>query len=105
MSVFPRVIAASAVGLFILMSPTVASAAETVTANCTGMLDLNVYEFDPTLATQEIEGIGNAGFVMNSDEIRLSGDFGEYRFDLKAGTLYHNGNDTGLYCTYKGLEG
>jgi hypothetical protein len=99
----PRKVFWSALGLALIM-PGLASAT-TITANCTGMLDLNIYEIDPTLETQEVEGIGLSTITKSDDEIRLAGDFGEYRFDLKAGTLYHNDSDTGLYCTYKGLDG
>jgi hypothetical protein len=79
--------------------------AATITANCTGMLDLNIYEIDTDQPTQDVAGIGASTVSVTADEIRLEGDFGQYRFDLKAGTLYHNDSDTGLYCTYKGLEG
>lgn len=81
-----------------------AAAADIVTANCTGMLDLDVYKFDTTLASQDIDGIGMADVTMDDDAIRLEGDFGTYVFDLNVGTLYHNDSDTGLYCTYKTRE-
>lgn len=81
-----------------------AAPADIVTANCTGMLDLDIYTFDTTLDRQDIAGIGLADFTMDEDAIRLEGDFGSYRFDLNAGTLYHNDSDTGLYCTYKTRE-
>lgn len=77
-----------------------AAPAEIVTANCTGMFDLDIYTIDTTIETQEIEKIGTATVVADEAFIVLTGDFGEYRFDLNAGTLYHNGSDTGLYCTY-----
>ncbi|GKY89566.1 hypothetical protein [Sinisalibacter aestuarii] len=90
---------AAFLGLAALVLPNAASA-EIITANCTGMFDLNIYEMDTTLASQEVEKIGVAQFTVDDDFIVLTGDFGEYRFDLNAGTLYHNGSDTGLYCTY-----
>lgn len=78
--------------------------AETITANCTGMLNLDIYTFDTALPKQDIIGIGPADVAITDQMIVLTGAFGEYRFDLKVGTLYHNGSDTGLYCTYSGLD-
>lgn len=95
-----------AIAVAIAMSgPVATAAAATITANCTGMLNLDVYTFDPGLQTQEVAPLGTAEFSMTEDEIRLVGAFGVYRFDLKRGTLYHNDRDTGVYCTYTGLPG
>jgi len=52
------------------------------------------------MASQEVENIGMSDTVIDDEAIVLTGDFGEYRFDLNVGTLYHNGSDTGVYCTY-----
>jgi len=93
----------AAFGLALLIGA-VPALADTITANCTGMLNLDKYEFDTDLAEQDVAGIGLSEFSINELEIRLLGDFGEYRFDLKVGTLYHNGSDTGLYCTYRTEE-
>jgi hypothetical protein len=68
------------------------------------MFDLNIYKVDTELETQEVEGIGTADFAMDAEFIVLTGEFGEYKFDLEAGTLYHNESDTGLYCTYSRAE-
>lgn len=87
-----------------LVNGTVSTSSDIITANCTGMLDLNVYTFDPDLPKQDVEGIGSADFSMDDTMILLRGAFGTYRFDLKVGTLYHNDSDTGLYCTYSGLK-
>lgn len=95
--------AAALLALGLLAHPDMA-AARIVKANCTGMIDLNVYTFDTDKPTQDVAQIGEADFAMDADFIVLTGAFGEYRFDLDAGTLYHNGKDTGLYCTYSGLE-
>lgn len=86
-----------------IVHPTAASA-EIITANCTGMFDLEIYEMDAELESQEVEGIGMADFSMDEEFIVLTGDFGEYKFDLEAGTLYHDESDTGLYCTYSRAE-
>lgn len=77
--------------------------AETVTVTCTGMLDFDVYTIDTALEIQVIEGIGDARVTLTDGEILLDGAFGVYRFDLKAGTKYHNDKDTGIYCTYRGF--
>ena len=77
--------------------------AETITANCTGMLNFDIYNFDSKAPQQTVEGIGEANFELTEDAIILTGAFGEYRFDIEVGTLYHNGSDTGIYCTYTGL--
>jgi len=95
---------ALAASLVVLALPAPALAGS-ITANCTGMLDLDVYTFDSEQPTQEVGKLGTARFLMTADEIRLEGTFGVYRFDLKNGTLYHNDRDTGLYCTYRGLQG
>lgn len=89
---------------FASLMVTVPAHADTITANCTGMLNLDRYEFDTDQPEQDVAGIGPSTFSIDEQEIRLVGDFGEYRFDLKVGTLYHNGSDTGLYCTYRTIE-
>ncbi len=81
----------------------VSASAETITANCTGMLNFDIYNFDTEAPLQTVEGIGEANYERTEDAIILTGDFGEYRFDILLGTLYHNGSDTGIYCTYTGL--
>lgn len=89
---------------FVSLVVTVPAHADTITANCTGMLNLDRYEFDDDQPEQDVAGIGPSTFSIDDQEIRLLGDFGEYRFDLNVGTLYHNGTDTGLYCTYRTNE-
>ncbi|MFZ9948385.1 MAG: hypothetical protein ACO3FX_02075 [Gemmobacter sp.] len=74
--------------------------AETITANCTGMFNLDVYVIDAAKTSQEVAGVGLAEVTINEDAIVLMGSFGEMRFDLKVGTLFKNGSDTGIYCTY-----
>ena len=81
------------------------AAAGTITANCTGMLNLDIYRIESDQPTQDIDKIGPSQVTISDTEILLEGAFGTYRFDLKAGTLYQNGSDTGVYCTYKGLPG
>jgi hypothetical protein len=81
----------------------VSATAEIITANCTGMLNFDIYKFDSEAPQQMVEGIGEANFELIEDSIILTGVFGEYRFNIEAGTLYHNGSDTGIYCTYTGL--
>lgn len=74
---------------------------ESIVANCTGMVNFDIYTIDTEESSQEIENIGLSEVSFVEDmEIVLTGDFGEYRFDRKVGTLYHNGSDTGVYCTY-----
>ena len=99
-----RIALAVAAGAAVLAMP-VGALAGTVTANCTGMLNLDIYEIDTGRDTQDVAGIGASAVTVSEDEIVLTGAFGSYRFDLKAGTLYHNDSDTGVYCTYKGLGG
>lgn len=99
-----RVFAGVVAGAVVLLSPALSQAA-TVTANCTGMFNLDIYEIDTELSSQEVAGIGTAEVIWSEEDILLTGSFGSYRFDLKAGTLYHNDSDTGVYCTYKGLDG
>lgn len=96
-------LAAPGLALIWLTAP-VPALANTVIANCTGMLNFDIYTIETDRPRQEIEGIGEAEVSMDEDFIYLHGDFGEYRFDLKAGTLYHNDSDTSVYCTYKGLD-
>ncbi|MBM3612489.1 MAG: hypothetical protein FJX19_05935 [Alphaproteobacteria bacterium] len=74
--------------------------AETITANCTGMFNLDVYVIDAAKSSQEVAGVGLAEVTITEEAILLVGSFGEVRFDLKVGTLYKNGSDTGIYCTY-----
>ncbi len=102
MTFVPKIAFITAIGLLALM-PAGPASAGTITANCTGMFNLDIYEFDKTLAKQDVAGIGSADVTITDAEIVLKGAFGDYRFDLKAGTLYHNGSDTGVYCTYSGL--
>jgi hypothetical protein len=68
------------------------------------MVNFDIYTIDTELATQEVEGIGTSEFSMDENFIYLRGAYGEYRFDLKAGTLYLNDSDTSVYCTYSGIE-
>jgi len=77
-----------------------AASAESIVANCTGMVNFDIYTIDTQMASQEVENIGMSDTVIDDEAIVLTGDFGEYRFDLNVGTLYHNGSDTGVYCTY-----
>ena len=77
--------------------------AETVTVTCTGMLDFDIYAIDTAQETQVIKGIGDAKVALTKGAILLEGAFGVYRFDLEAGTKYHNDVDTGIYCTHQGL--
>ena len=100
----PKIAFLFAVGLTALVTPGPVSAG-TITANCTGMFNLDVYTFESTLPKQDVASIGSADVTISDQEIVLKGAFGEYRFDLKVGTLYHNGSDTGVYCTYSGLAG
>lgn len=76
------------------------ASAQTLIANCTGMIDLNIYQIDMDKPSQNVDGIGQSEVVIDEDKILLQGKFGEYRFDRKVGTLYHNDSDTGIYCTY-----
>ena len=101
MTMLRNLAVANVAALAILALPG-ASAAATVTANCTGMLDFDIYSFDTEKPVQDVNKIGTANFQMDDKAIVLTGKFGEYRFDLKVGTLYHNGSDTGIYCTYSG---
>ena len=87
--------------VLVLAAVAAPSSADTITANCTGMFELDIYKFDTTKAEQDVDGIGASEFEMDASEIRLRGAFGEYRFDLNAGTLYHTDSDTGVYCTYR----
>lgn len=98
-----RQLIATAVGILAAAVPSLA-ASETITANCTGMFDLEVYSIDMEQSSQEVEGIGLAEVSATETAIVLEGDFGVYRFDLEVGTLYHDDKDTGIYCTYSGLD-
>lgn len=79
------------------------SQAAIIVANCTGMVNFDIYNLDDDQPVQEVEGVGKAEYERNDDFILLRGAFGEMKFDLKAGTLYRNGSDTGIYCTYTGI--
>ena len=92
-----RVLAPALIGLLVFSH---SANAEIIEANCTGMLEFDIYEIDTDVAKQEIYKIGESEVSIDEEFIRLAGDFGEYRFDLNAGTLYHNDSDTGVYCTY-----
>jgi hypothetical protein len=94
---------AAAVGLSLFMVPHLASA-DTIVANCTSMVDFDIYTIDTEEPTQEIALIGTAEVAIDEKNIVLTGDFGEYKFDLEVGTLYHNDSDTSIYCTYKRSE-
>jgi|TARA_B110000503_G_scaffold139778_2_gene229019 hypothetical protein len=91
-------------GLFVAISAssTMVLASE-ITATCTGMFDLDIYNFVSEKKIQVIEKLGEVQFVQTEGFITLDGSFGEMRFDLNSGTLYANESDTGLYCTYRGL--
>jgi hypothetical protein len=97
---FERLCIIGATISFTSLMVTVPAYADIIITNCTGMLNLDRYEFDTDQPEQDVAGIGPSTFSMDEQEIRLLGNFGEYRFDLNVGTLYHNGTDTGLYCTY-----
>lgn len=93
----------TAAGLAVAISAfPLAATAGTITANCTGMMDFDIYTFDTEKEMQEINKIGMSKVEITDEAIVLTGDFGDYRFDLGVGTLYHNGTDTGIYCTYSG---
>jgi hypothetical protein len=77
-----------------------AAHAEKIVANCTGMVNFDIYTIDTELEEQEIEIIGQSTVEITEEAILLTGAYGEVRFDLKVGTLYENGTDTGVYCTY-----
>lgn len=74
--------------------------AGTITADCTGMLDHDIYVIATDTPQQDVAPLGPAQVIIDDEAIVLTGAFGEYRFMLRGGTLYHNGSDTGLYCTY-----
>lgn len=103
MALLRRTFLSTALGIAVLAGP-VPALADIVTANCTSMLDFDIYKFDTNQAEQTIDGIGDSEFSMDESEIVLVGDFGEYRFDLDVGTLYHNDSDTSVYCTYSTSE-
>jgi hypothetical protein len=90
---------APALGLALALL-TGAAQAETMVANCTGMFNLDIYRIDTTLPVQDVEGLGRAELVMDEDAVVLTGSFGEYKFDRKLGTLYVDGSDSGIYCTW-----
>lgn len=92
---------AAALGLALLP---ITAQAKTVTANCTGMFNLDTYKFDTEQPEQEVAGIGKGAFTMDEQAIVMVGSFGEWRFELKGGKLYQDGKDSGLHCTYSGLK-
>ena len=98
-----RIRVAIVMGVAMAMS-TGPAAAGTIVANCTGMIEDNVYRFDTDLTTQEIAGIGTGEVSIDDTEIRFEGAFGEYRFDREIGTEYLNERDTGNFCTFKVLD-
>ncbi len=69
-------------------------------ANCTGMVDFDIYKIDEDLLEQDINIIGKSKVKFQENVIILTGSYGEVKFDLKLGTMYRNGSDTGIYCTY-----
>lgn len=71
-----------------------------IIANCTGMVNFDIYTIDTEKADQEVEIVGKAMVEIDEQAITLTGSFGEMVFDRKLGTLYQNGSDTGVYCTY-----
>jgi len=71
-----------------------------VIANCTGMVDFDIYKIDEDLLEQDINIIGKSKVKFQENVIILTGSYGEVKFDLKLGTMYRNGSDTGIYCTY-----
>ena len=71
-----------------------------VIANCTGMVDFDIYKIDEDLLEQDVNIIGISKVKFEENFIILTGSYGEVKFDLKLGTLYRNGSDTGIYCTY-----
>ena len=71
-----------------------------VIANCTGMVDFDIYKIDEDLLEQDINIIGKSKVNFQENVIILTGSYGEVKFDLKLGTMYRNGSDTGIYCTY-----
>ncbi len=71
-----------------------------VVANCTGMVDFDIYKIDEDLPEQDINIIGKSKVKFEENFIILTGAYGEVKFDLKLGTLFQNGSDTGIYCTY-----
>lgn len=95
----PRFAGAAAFAALSILAPQ-AGAAEKIIANCTGMLDFDIYTIDTEAESQLIEPIGQAEVSIDDDFIILTGTFGEYKFDRNAGTLYHNDRDTSIYCTY-----
>ena len=94
----------SAIRLFavlVAMSAAHRATAEVIVANCTGMVNFDIYTFDTEEPVQEVALIGMAEVTVSDKSILLTGAFGTYEFDISVGTLYHNGTDTGVYCTYK----
>jgi len=71
-----------------------------IVANCTGMVNFDIYTIDTELAEQDVEIVGKAMVDIDEKAITLTGPFGEMVFDRKLGTLYQNGSDTGVYYTY-----
>ncbi|MDE0211826.1 MAG: hypothetical protein F4Z55_01615 [Boseongicola sp. SB0667_bin_21] len=82
-----------------------AGMAEKIEANCTGMVDFDIYTIDTEEPVQDVALIGTSNVAIDDEFIILTGEFGEYKFDLNRGTLYRDGNDTGIYCTYSRKAG
>ncbi|MYA87350.1 MAG: hypothetical protein F4X97_02650 [Boseongicola sp. SB0662_bin_57] len=89
----------------VLLGSVHAGMAEKIEANCTGMVDFDIYTIDTEKPVQEIALIGKSTVAIDDEFIVLTGDFGEYKFDLNRGTLYRDGSDTGIYCTYSRKAG
>ena len=64
------------------------------------MVDFDIYKIDEDLLEQDIAIIGKSKVKFQENVIILTGSYGEVKFDLKLGTMYRNGSDTGIYCTY-----
>ena len=89
----------------VLLGSVHAAMAEKIEANCTGMIDFDIYTIDTEEPIQDIALIGTSSVAIDDEFIILTGDFGEYKFDLNRGTLYRDGSDTGIYCTYSRKPG
>ena len=89
------------IAILMLCSVAPMSQAGTIVANCTGMVNLDIYTIDTEKQAQDVAIIGTSDVTITDKAILLTGAFGSYEFALDVGTLYHNGTDTGVYCTYK----
>ena len=78
----------------VLLGSVHAAMAEKIEANCTGMIDFDIYTIDTEEPIQDIALIGTSNVAIDDEFIILTGDFGEYKFDLNRGTLYRDGSDT-----------